>query len=83
MSIITQIGIFVIVWWVVLFVTLPLWVQGQVEQEDVEPGTDPGAPVNPNLGRKFLLTTAIALAVTIAIIAGISFGVFDRFYQYK
>ncbi len=83
MSIFTQIGIFFIVWWVVLFVTLPLWVQGQVEQEEVEPGTDPGAPVNPNLGRKFLLTTAIALVVSIAIIAGINLGLFDRFYQNK
>ena len=79
MPIITQIGIFVIVWWVVLFSTLPLWIQRPSEEDDeeLEPGTDPGAPINPNLGQKFLLTTGIAFVVSAILIGAIQLGAFD------
>ena len=79
MPIFTQIGIFVIVWWVVLFATLPLWLESpsEEEEEELEPGIDPGAPINPNLGQKFLLTTGIAFVVSAILIALIQLGVFD------
>ena len=77
MPIITQIGIFVIVWWVVLFATLPLWIQRPSEEEELEPGIDPGAPQNPNLGQKFLLTTGIAFVVSAILIAAIQLGAFE------
>ncbi len=79
MPIITQIGIFVIVWWIVLFATLPLWLQGvtEVEEDELEPGIDPGAPSDPRLGQKFLLTTGIAFVVSAILIAAIQLGAFD------
>ncbi len=83
MPIFTQIGIFLIVWWVVLFVTLPLWVRSQSEEDGGEAGTDPGAPVNPDLGRKFLLTTGIAFVVSAILITSIELGVFDSIYRNK
>lgn len=82
MSFVTQIGIFLIVWWLVLFATLPLWLQSS-EEEEVEPGNDPGAPTNPNLGRKFLLTTGIAFGVSAVIIIAIEMGLFDSLVQNK
>jgi predicted secreted protein len=54
----SQAAIFLLVWFVVLFAVLP-W--GVRQSSEPEPGHDPGAPVNPNLGRKALITTAISL----------------------
>ena len=56
----SQAAIFLLIWFVILFAVLP-W--GVRQQADAEPGHDPGAPANPQLGRKALITTAISLAV--------------------
>jgi predicted secreted protein len=56
----SQAAIFLLIWFVILFAVLP-W--GVRQQTDIEPGHDPGAPVNPQLGRKALITTVISLAV--------------------
>jgi len=56
----SQAAIFILIWFVVVFAVLP-W---GVRQPTVpEPGHDPGAPVNPQLGRKVIITTAISLVV--------------------
>jgi predicted secreted protein len=54
----SQAAIFLLIWFVVLFAVLP-W--GIRHSSEPEPGHDPGAPMNPNLGRKALITTAISL----------------------
>ena len=41
--------IFVIVWWLVLFLLLPIGIQ---RDENVSKGNDPGAPKNPMLKKK-------------------------------
>ncbi|MBL8708684.1 MAG: DUF1467 family protein [Rhodospirillaceae bacterium] len=56
----TQFFIFLIIWWLVLFAVLP-W--GVRRQESDEVGHDPGAPANPMLLKKAVITTAIALAL--------------------
>ena len=48
---------YVIIWWLVLFTVLP-W--GVRVPDDPEPGHATSAPENPMLGRKALVTTAIA-----------------------
>ena len=63
MSVVNAIVLYVIIWWVVLFAVLP-W--GVRRNEAPEPGHDPGAPANPNLGRKAIYTTVIAAAVWLA-----------------
>jgi predicted secreted protein len=55
---------FVIVWWLVLFMVLPF---GARPPEDVQPGTAPSAPAKPRMGLKILITTLIALALTVGI----------------
>jgi predicted secreted protein len=74
MSITGLIVIFVLAWWMVFFAALPFGVRGQAEMRDVAPGTEPGAPVDPDLKRKALYTTAIAVAVTAAIEIAIALG---------
>jgi predicted secreted protein len=60
MSKATYVATFFLIWWVVLFAVLPWGVQSQQESGDTTPGTDPGAPVVPKLGRKLLWTTLVA-----------------------
>ena len=56
----TYAATFFLIWWVVLFAVLPWGVRSQHESGDMAPGTDPGAPVVPKLGRKLLWTTLVA-----------------------
>ena len=63
MSWVSVVAIYFIIWWVVLFVTLPLGVKSQIENQDVTLGTDHGAPTRPRLLRKMLLTTVISFAI--------------------
>lgn len=52
-------AIFFTMWWTVLFAILPLGVRSQHEEGERLAGTDPGAPVDPQLGRKAVLTTLV------------------------
>ncbi len=56
--------IFVIIWWLVLFIVLPFGVQ---RDENIEKGNDPGAPKNPMLKKKIILTTVISLFLSILV----------------
>jgi predicted secreted protein len=60
MSKATYFAVFFLIWWVVLFAVLPWGVHSQHEGGEVAPGTDPGAPVIPRLGRKLAWTTLVA-----------------------
>lgn len=66
MSGFTVILVFVVTWWLVFFMMLPKGVvsQHEVDEERVE-GTDPGAPVSPDLGKKALYATLVAIILTI------------------
>jgi predicted secreted protein len=78
MSIAGGIVIYVIVWWVVFFAVLPWGVKGRWESEDDGViGAEPGAPVTPDLKRKALITSAIALGLWVVIAAIIVSGVID------
>ena len=61
MTIASFIVVFVILWWLVFFVTLP-W--GVRRVEDVQEGNDPGAPANARLWLKAGITTVIAIILT-------------------
>jgi predicted secreted protein len=60
MSKATDVAMFFLIWWVVLFAVLPWGVHSQHEGGEMAPGTDPGAPVIPRLGRKLAWTTLVA-----------------------
>jgi predicted secreted protein len=60
MSISSQIAIYFIVWWVVLFAVLPFGVRSQHEEGGGVEGTDPGAPVAHGMLRRIVLTTIIS-----------------------
>jgi predicted secreted protein len=59
----TLFAIYFIVWWVTLFVTLPFGVRSQHEEGGGAPGTDPGAPVASQMGRKLIWTTIVSAVI--------------------
>jgi predicted secreted protein len=63
--------IFVIVWWLVLFMVLPF---GARPPNEIEPGTEPGAPGKPRMAIKLAVTTLIALCLTALIVWVIQSG---------
>jgi predicted secreted protein len=63
MPVTTAIAVFFLIWWVVLFAVLPWGVRSQQEGGEVAPGTDPGAPAIPRLGRKLLWTTIVSVVI--------------------
>jgi predicted secreted protein len=59
----TAFAIYFVMWWIVLFVTLPFGVRSQHEDGEGAPGTDPGAPVLPLMARKLIWTTVLSAVI--------------------
>jgi predicted secreted protein len=66
----TALAIYFVIWWIVLFLTLPFGVRSQHEDGESVAGTDPGAPIMARMGRKLIWTTIIsALIFAVAMLA--------------
>jgi predicted secreted protein len=59
----TWFAIYFVLWWITLFVTLPFGVRSQHEDGGGAPGTDPGAPIASQMGRKMIWTTVISAVI--------------------
>tara|TARA_B100000965_G_scaffold78363_2_gene62305 strand:- start:3333 stop:3587 length:255 start_codon:yes stop_codon:yes gene_type:complete len=68
MGITGSIIIYVMIWWIVFFSVLPIGIQSNKEifKERID-GIDPGAPKNPKIAKKFLITTIITSILFIVI----------------
>ena len=56
--------IYICIWWIVFFSVLPIGIKSQnIEFREDLKGNDPGAPKNPNIVKKFLITTLITSIV--------------------
>ena len=68
MSITGSIIVYVMIWWVIFFSVLPIGIQSNKEvfKEKIE-GMDPGAPKNPKIALKFLITTLITSIIFVVI----------------
>ncbi len=62
MGIAGSLMVLTIAWWIAFQAMLPLGVRSHLENDSVVPGTDPSAPTRPNLGRKAIYATVIAIA---------------------
>lgn len=67
MNLVTGILLYLAIWFMCLFVILPLRLQSQAESGDVVPGTSPSAPVDPKLGKKAIWVTIAATLVFIPV----------------
>lgn len=64
----TAIAIYFTLWWTVLFAVLPLGNRTYAEEGlDVPGGGERGAPVNPNLKRKFITTTWVSAVLWVVL----------------
>jgi predicted secreted protein len=59
----TGFAIYFVIWWIVLFLTLPFGVRSQHEDGESTPGTDPGAPVATMMGKKLIWTTLLSAVI--------------------
>lgn len=77
-SISTGFAIYFVMWWIVLFLTLPFGVRSQHEDAgDQVPGSDPGAPIASRMGRKLLWTTIISTVIFAASMFAYNAGYFN------
>lgn len=64
-------AIYFVIWWLMLFLVLPWGVRSHHESgTPVGDGHEPGAPVNPMLLRKALITTVLA-TIVFALVYGV------------
>jgi predicted secreted protein len=64
------------IWAVVFFMVLPIGIVSQHEAGSVEPGTPASAPTEAMIGRKMLITSAIAAVLFAAVWSVIYFHLF-------
>ena len=78
MGVTGSIIIYVMIWWIVFFSVLPIGIQSNKEtfKDNIE-GIDPGAPKNPKIAKKFLITTIITSIVFIMIYYIVDLGFFN------
>jgi predicted secreted protein len=68
MEFLSGVVVFMIIWWTVIFAVLP-W--GNARAEQTQAGNEPGAPANPRIVKKMLITTGITIvlwAIAMAVI---------------
>ena len=68
MGITGSIIVYVMIWWIIFFSVLPIGIRSNEEvfKEKIG-GIDPGAPQNPRIGKKFLITTLITTIIFVVI----------------
>ena len=68
MGITGSIIVYVMIWWIIFFSVLPIEIRSNKEVfKDKIGGVDPGAPKNPKIGKKFLITTLISTIIFLVI----------------
>ena len=78
MGITGSIIVYVMIWWIIFFSVLPVGIKSNKEafRNSIE-GADPGAPKNPKIGKKFLITTIITSILFIMIYYIVELGFFN------
>ena len=70
MTVTAALVLYVVIWFVTMFVTLPIRLRTQGDEGEIVPGTHAGAPADFKLGRTLLIVTVFGTIVW-AIVAGI------------
>ena len=78
MGITGSIIVYVMIWWIIFFSVLPIGIQSNKEvfKEKIE-GMDPGAPKNPNIAKKFFITTLITTVIFLVVVHPMTYKLVD------
>ena len=71
--------IYIIIWWIVVFTILPIGIR---KQDEVEKGHAEGAPQNPQILKKFIITSLIAFVLWLLVFFIIKKQIFSFQYNY-
>ncbi|MBF9051365.1 DUF1467 family protein [Roseobacter sp. HKCCD9010] len=87
MNLVTGIVLYAIIWFMTLFVILPIRLISQGEAGNVAEGTHASAPEKPQLKRRFLVTSAVAavlwgIAAWVIISGAITIADIDLFNRF-
>jgi predicted secreted protein len=70
--------VYVLIWWIIFFSVLPIGIQSKkVKFKEQVEGIDLGAPNNPKMGKKFLITTIITSIIFIVIYYLVDFNLLN------
>ena len=75
MSITGSLVVFVCLWWIIFFAILPIDVNRE-KKENIE-GVDPGAPENPKMLKKIILSTLITSLIFIILYLLVKYDYFN------
>lgn len=75
MSIVSALVLYAVIWFLVLFITLPIRLETQGDRGEIERGTQAGAPANFNFRKTARLVSIISFAVWVVIAGVILSGV--------
>jgi predicted secreted protein len=81
MQIGTGIAVYFVVWWICLFMVLPIGARSQAEAGHVVRGTDPGAPAVLKLWRQLLATSVLAAVVMALLMWGLSNPILQEYWK--
>lgn len=70
MSIVSAIVLYAVIWFLTLLCVLPIRLKTQGDVGEVVPGTQPGAPHDPQIWKRVKITSLIAIVIW-AVVAGI------------
>ncbi|RPE66385.1 putative secreted protein [Pacificibacter maritimus] len=68
MSIVSAIVLYAVIWFMTMFVALPIGLRTQGDEGDIVEGTHAGAPANYNPRRKAIIVSLVALVIWAAIV---------------
>ncbi|MGB1235279.1 MAG: DUF1467 family protein [Planktomarina sp.] len=70
MGIVSAIVLYAVIWFMTLLIILPIRLQSQGDTGKIVPGTHSGSPANPQMKKRFMVTTIVAFVLWV-IIAGV------------
>lgn len=81
MDAVTGIATFMIIWWLSLFLVLPIGIKSQLEAGKVVSGSERGAPAKPQILKKMLAATLVALAIWLILFVFIALNTSNGIHQ--
>lgn len=67
--------LYAVVWFMTLFIVLPIRLKSQTEDGPVVKGTPPSAPADPQLGKRALIVTGVSVVIWLGLMGIIVSGV--------